>query len=170
MNISMYYASIPHFIRMLGNLKAILEKAAAHVEAKKIDPAALITFRFYPDMFAFARQVQSTSDIAKGCAARLSGTESPKYEDNESSFPELIARMDKTIAYLKTFKPEQIDGSEEREVTLNSPRGPLKFNGQQYLLHFALPNFDFHVTTAYNILRHNGVEIGKFDYLGAGRG
>lgn len=166
MNISMYYASIPHFIRMLGNLKTILEKAAAHVEAKKIDPAALIKFRLYPDMFTFARQVQSTSDISKGCAARLSGTEPPKYEDTESTFPELIARLDKTIAYLKTFKPEQIDGSEEREVTLNSPRGPIKFKGQQYLLHFALPNFGFHATTAYNILRHNGVEIGKFDYLG----
>ncbi len=113
--------------------------------------------------------MQSASDIAKGCAARLSGGDPPKYEDKESTFPELIARVDKTIAYLNTFKPEQIDGSEEKAITLNTPRGPLNFKGQQYLLHFALPNFHFHVTTAYDILRHNGVELGKMDYLGAPR-
>lgn len=169
MNISMYYASVPPFVSMLGNLKSILEKAAAHTEAKKIEPAALINFRLYPDMFPFVRQVQSASDVAKGCAARLAGIEPPKFEDTESTFAELIARMDKTIAFLKTLKPEQLDGSEEREITMNSPRGALKFKGQRYLLHFALPNFYFYATTAYDILRHNGVEIGKFDYLGAPR-
>lgn len=166
MTISMYQASVPVFSRMLGNLRAILEKGAAHAEAKKFDPAILVQSRLAPDMFALARQVQSVSDTAKGCAARLAGIDPPKFEDTESDFPQLLARIDKTLAFLKTVTPAQVDGSEERQITLNTPRGKLEFKGLQYLLGFALPNFMFHVTTAYNILRHNGVELGKLDYLG----
>ncbi len=167
MTISMYQASVPAFIRMLGNLKGILEKGAAHAEAKKFDPAVLINSRLYPDMFPLSRQVQIATDNAKGCPSRLAGIDPPKYEDTESTFPELYARIDKTIAFLKTFKPDQIDGSEEKPIMLSTPRGILNFRGQTYLLDFVLPNFHFHVTTAYNILRHNGVELGKTDYLGA---
>lgn len=166
MNISMYQASIPVLIRTLSNLRAILVKGAAHAETKKIEPAVLLGSRLFPDMFALTRQVQIATDMAKGCAARLSGVEPPKYDDTESSFADLLARIDKTVAYLKTFKPEQIDGTEDRDVTLNTPRGPLNFKGMPYLLYFLLPNIYFHVTTAYNLLRHNGVELGKLDYLG----
>lgn len=167
MTISMYQASVPAFIRMLDTLKGILEKGAAHAEAKKFDPAVLINSRLYPDMFPLSRQVQIATDNAKGCPSRLAGIDPPKYEDTESTFPERYARIDKTIAFLKTFKPDQIDGSEEKPIMLSTPRGTLNFRGQAYLLDFVLPNFHFHVTTAYNILRHNGVELGKTDYLGA---
>ena len=166
MKLSMYQASIPVFIRMLGNLSAILAKGAAHAEAKKIDPSVLVNSRLYPDMFALARQVQIASDTAKGAAARLAGMEPPSYDDNEKTFPELIARLDKTVEYLKTLKPEQIDGSEERAVNLKVGGQPMTFPGLTFLLQRALPNLYFHTTTAYNILRHNGVEVGKKDYLG----
>lgn len=166
MQISMYQASVPRFMNMLGNLAAILEKAAAHAEAKKIDPAVLVNARLFPDMFPLARQVQIATDGAKGCAARLAGLEPPRYEDNEASLPELIARLRKTIDYLASFKPEQIDGSEERVVTMKFRDGTKTFVGLPYLLDYVLPNFYFHVTTAYAILRHNGVELGKQDYLG----
>ncbi len=166
MSISMYQASIPVMLRSLGNLRAILVKAAAHAEAKKIEPAALLNSRLYPDMFSLVRQVQAVSDMAKSCASRLAGLEPPKFEDNETSFADLLARIDKTVAHLKTFKSEQIDGSEERAIELKTPRGPMNFTGMPYLLYFLLPNFFFHVTTAYGILRHNGVELGKMDYLG----
>lgn len=166
MTISMYQASVPVFIRMLNNLIAILEKAAAHAEARKIDPAVLLASRLYPDMFALTRQVQIVSDTAKGCAARLAGMEPPVYEDKETTFPELIERLRKTIAYLNTFKPGQIDGSEEREVTLKVRDSTLTLDGLTFLLNRALPNLYFHVSTAYGILRHNGIEIGKKDYLG----
>lgn len=166
MSISMYQASVPVMLRSLNNLRAILVKAAAHAEAKKIDPAVLLQSRLYPDMFPLVRQVQTVSDMAKSCASRLAGLEPPKYEDTETTFTDLLARIDKTIAHLKTFKSEQIDGSEERAVELKTPRGPINFKGLQYLLYFLLPNFYFHVTTAYGILRHNGVELGKMDYLG----
>lgn len=165
--LSMYSASVPAFIRMLGNLRAILEKGAAHAAAKKFDPAVLVNGRLAPDMFALARQIQIATDAVKGCVSRLAGVEIPKYEDTEATLPDLIARLDKTIAYVKTFKPAQIDGTEEKAIVIKSPRGDLNFNGQQYLVHFVLPNLYFHVTTAYNILRHNGVEIGKQDYLGS---
>ncbi|MEK6805968.1 MAG: DUF1993 family protein [Pseudomonadota bacterium] len=165
--ISMYYASAPVFIRMLGNLRAILEKGAAHAAAKKFDPSVLLQGRLAPDMFALPRQVQIATDAVKGCMSRLAGEEVPKYEDKEATIPELIARIDKTIEHVKTFKPSQIDGTEEKAIVIKSPRGDLNFNGQQYLLHFVLPNLYFHVTTTYNILRHNGVEIGKLDYLGS---
>lgn len=166
MKISMYQASVPVLKRMLGNLAGILQKGAAHAEAKKIDPAVLVASRLYPDMFALARQVQIASDTAKGCAARLAGAEVPKYEDNEATFPELMVRIRKTIAFLDTFKPEQIDGTEDNSITLQMRSGDLNFTGLSYLLNFAMPNFYFHVTTAYDILRHNGVEVGKNDFLG----
>ena len=166
MAISMYQASVPTFIRMLNNLTGVLAKGASHAEARKIDPAVLVNSRLFPDMFPLTRQVQIATDNAKGGAARLAGLEPPKYEDNESSFPELIARIDKTVAYLKTFKPEQIDGSEERTITLKLGKETLTFQGLPYLLNRVLPNIYFHSVTAYNILRHNGVDVGKKDYLG----
>lgn len=164
MTISMYQASAPAFIRMLNNLAAILEKAAAHADAKTIDPAVLLNTRLYPDMFPLVRQVQIATDTAKGCAARLAGREPPRYQDNEASFAALLARIRKTIAYLDTAKPAEIDGSEERTINLKVRDGTLTFTGLAYLLHFALPNFYFHVTTAYGILRHCGVELGKTDF------
>jgi uncharacterized protein len=166
MKISMYQASVPMFIRMLNNLAAILDKGAAHAEAKKIDPSVLINARLYPDMLPLARQIQIAGDSAKGAAARLAGLEPPKYEDTEASFSDLKGRIQKTISYLNTLKPEQIDGSEERAVTLPIRGQPVTFQGLPYLLNHAVPNFYFHVTTAYDILRHCGVEIGKADFLG----
>lgn len=166
MSISMYVASVPPILRSLTNLRAILEKAAAHAEAKKIDPSVLVNARLYPDMFPLSRQVQIATDTAKGAVSRLAGAEPPKYEDNESTFPELLARLDKTIALLESFKPEQIDGSEDRTITLPMRDRTLTFKGLPYLLDYVLPNVYFHVATAYGILRHNGVEIGKKDFLG----
>ena len=166
MPISMYRASVPPFLRALTNLRTILEKTAAHAEAKKIDPAVLCNTRLYPDMFPLLRQVQIATDNAKGATARLAGVEPPKYEDNESSLPDLFARIDKTIAYLETFKAAQIDGSEEKTISLPARDRTLTFLGMPYLLDFALPNFYFHVAAAYAILRHCGVEIGKQDFLG----
>jgi uncharacterized protein len=166
MKMSMYEASIPLFLHTLENLKAILQKGAAHAEAKKFDPGNLVSSRLAPDMLNFARQVQIASDAAKGAAARLTGTEPPKFEDTETTLPELIARVDKTIGYLRGFTPAQFEGSDERIVTIKIPSGAVSFPGVQFLRHWALPNFFFHVTTAYNLLRHNGVEIGKADFLG----
>ncbi len=166
MTLSMYQASVPVFIRMLNNLAAILEKAAAHCEARKIDPAALLSYRLYPDMFAFARQVQVATDHARNGAARLAGTEAPEMEKTEQSFAELIERVRRTVAYLEGLKPEQIDGSEDREITIRRGQTTNIYRGLDYLLNRTLPNFYFHVTTAYDILRHNGVELGKRDYLG----
>jgi len=166
MTISMYQASVPVFIRMLNNLAAILEKAAAHCAARKIDPAVLINYRLYPDMFAFARQVQVACDHARNGAARLAGMEAPRLENGEQTFAELGARVRDTIAYLETFAPAQIDGSEAREVVVRRGETVNTYPGLDYLLNRSLPNFYFHVTTAYDILRHNGVELGKRDYLG----
>jgi hypothetical protein len=166
MSISMYLASLPPILRTLTNLRAILEKAAAHADAKKIDPSILVNARLYPDMLSLSRQVQIATDISKGAASRLAGLEPPKYEDNESTFPELLARIDKTIALLDTFKPGQIDGSEDKTITLPMHERTITFKGMPYLLDFVLPNIYFHVTTAYAILRLNGVEIGKQDFLG----
>jgi hypothetical protein len=166
MAISMYQASVPVFVRMLQNLVVIVEKGAAHAEAKKIEPAVLINSRLYPDMLPFVKQIQIATDMAKGCAARLAGQEPLKFEDNETTFPELVARIQKTITYLNTFTREQIDGTEEKSITLQMRTGPLTFAGMPYLLNFAYPNFYFHVTTAHDILRHCGVEVGKWDFLG----
>jgi hypothetical protein len=166
MNISMYQASAPRFVNTLKNLSSILDKAQAHADAKKIDPRVLTAARLFPDMFAMSRQVQSACDTAKGAVARLAGVEVPAHEDTEQTFEELKARIAKTIAFINTIKPAQVDGSEDREVVLKFRSGEVKFKGMQYLLGQALPNFYFHVTTAYNILRHNGVEVGKKDYIG----
>jgi uncharacterized protein len=166
MTISMYQASAPRFVNMLRNLSALIEKADAHGAAKKIDPAALTAFRLYPDMFPFTRQVQIACDTAKGAVARLAGIEIPKHEDVEQTFAELKSRIAKTIDFIESVKPERVDGSEEKEIVLPMRSGERRFKGMQYLLGFAYPNFYFHVTTAYNILRHNGVEIGKADFIG----
>jgi hypothetical protein len=166
MPISMYQVSVPVFIRMLENLAHIIEKGAAHADARKIEPAVLINYRLYPDMLPLSKQIQIATDMAKGCAARLAGQEPVKFEDNEASFPDLLARIAKTVDYLKTFQPAQIDGTEEKSITLQMRTGPLSFTGLKYLLEFAHPNFYFHVTTAHDILRHCGVELGKWDFLG----
>ncbi len=166
MTISMYQALLPVSIRTLNNLTNILEKGSAYAETKKIDPSVLINSRLSPDMFPLSKQVQIASDIVNRGAARLGGIEPPKFEDNETTFPQLIDRIQKTISYLNTFKPEQIDGSEEREITLQMRDNTLSFQGMPFLLYFVLPNLYFHVTTAYDILRHCGVELGKEDFLG----
>ncbi|MFW9261270.1 DUF1993 domain-containing protein [Nostoc sp. CALU 546] len=166
MTISMYQASIPVSIRALNNLANILEKGAAYAENKKIDPNVLINSRLSPDMLPLSKQVQIASDIVNRGAARLAGVEAPKFEDNETTFGQLIDRIHKTISQLNTFKPEQIDGSEEKEITLQMRDNTASFQGMPYLLYFVLPNLYFHVTTAYDILRHCGVELGKQDFLG----
>ena len=166
MSISMHRASAPVFIRALTNLKTILQKGEAHAEAKKFKPEVLLNDRLCPDMFPLIRQVQIATDMSKGCAARLAGVDVPKYEDTEASFGELYARIDKTVEFLKSIKAEQIDGSEGRDITLPSPRGTMEFKGLDYLLGFVTPNLYFHCTTAYAILRHNGVELGKMDFIG----
>lgn len=167
MSNAMYDHSIPVFAKMLGNLAAILDKAAKHCEAAKLDPNALLGFRLFPDMFPLTRQVQIATDQAKGGAARLAGVEIPKFEDNEKSFDDLKARIAKTIAFLDGLKPEQLANSAGREVTLPIGGNPFTFKGEWYLKHFVMPNLYFHVTTAYNILRHNGVALGKRDFIGA---
>jgi hypothetical protein len=168
MAITMYQASVPVFIKLLANLKAILEKTAAHAAAKKIEEAVFVNARLYPDMLPLSAQVQIASDSARGAMARLSGAEPPAIEDNEKTLAELIARIDTTIAYLRTFKAEQLDGTETRQITRKLRGNPVTFSGVDYLLTFAMPNFYFHVTTTYAILRHNGVELGKGDFLGLG--
>lgn len=166
MKISMYQASAPRFANMLKNLGAILDKAQAHAEAKKIDPLALTSARLFPDMFPFSRQVQIACDAAKGAVARLAGVEPPKHDDFETTFDELKARIAKTIDFVSSVGAAQIDGSEEKEIVLKLGGREVRYVGLQYLLGQALPNFYFHVSTAYNILRHNGVEVGKRDYIG----
>ena len=167
MTISMYQASVPVFIRMLTNLKGVLQKGAAHAQAKKFDESVLINARLSPDMFPLIKQVHIATDFARGTGARLSGAEPPSYEDNEKSLAELIARVERSIEYLRTLKPAAIDGSETREIVRPVRGEPKKFTGINYLLQFALPNFYFHTTTAYAILRHNGIDLGKSDFIGA---
>jgi len=167
MTLSMYQAAIPPLSHSLSNLISILHKAADHAEAKKIDPAVLINSRLYPDMFPLSRQIQIASDVARRGVARLAGVEAPSIEDNEVSFADLSNRLQETIAYLKTFTPDQIDGTESKSISLPIGTETMTFEGQPFLLYFVLPNVYFHVTTAYNILRHCGVEIGKRDFLGA---
>lgn len=166
MSLSMYQASVPVFVQMLTALSGVLDKAAAHCTARKIDPAVLLGMRLYPDMFALLRQVQIAADFAKNTAARIAGVEPKKFEDNEKTFEELKARIAATLDYVKSFTPAQIDGSEDRDVTITMRGQPVTFKGQPYLLSFAMPNFYFHTTTAYAILRHAGVEIGKRDFVG----
>jgi uncharacterized protein len=165
-SISMYNASAPRLANALKNLSAILDKAVAHAEARKIDPTVLLQARLYPDMLPLLRQVQIASDNAKGCVARLAGLEVPRYEDSEKSFDELKARIAKTLDFVASVRPEQIDGTEDRDITLKLGPREVQFKGLQYLCGFVLPNFYFHVTTAYDILRHNGVELSKSDFIG----
>ncbi len=166
MTISMYQASVPVFTKTLTALKATLEKAAHHAEMRKIDPTVLLQCRLYPDMFNLTRQVQIATDFARVTAARLAGTEPPSFEDKEASFPDLLARVERTLDYLRTIKAAQVDGSEGREIVRPIRGEPHHFTGINYLLQFALPNFFFHAATAYAILRHNGVELGKADFIG----
>lgn len=167
MSLSMYQATVPVYVRMLQNLSAILDKAAANAEARKFDAAILVNARLAPDMFAFSRQVQIVTDNAKGSVARLAGIEIPKYDDTETTLDELKARIAKTIAFIQSVPASQIDGSEDRDIVLKVRGNDLHLKGQPYLLTFALPNFYFHLVTAYDILRHQGVDIGKPDYLGS---
>ena len=166
MTISMYQASVPRFANTLKNLSAILGKAQAHCEARKIDPLVLTAARLYPDMFALARQVQITCDTAKGAMARLAGVENPKHEDTEKTFEELQARIARTLAFVESFKAAQIDGTEDKTIEIKLGPTEVKWRGMQYLLGFALPNFYFHAATAYGILRHSGVELVKRDFIG----
>lgn len=166
MTISMYQASAPVFARRLATLKAVLAKGAAHAAAKKIDESVFINARLYPDMLPLKAQVYIATDTARGAVARLAGSEPPKWEDIETTFAELGARVDRAIEAVNSFTPAQIDGSEGRAITRPVRGEPKTFTGINYLLQHAMPNFYFHVTTAYAILRSNGVEVGKYDYIG----
>ena len=166
----MHSASVPVLTQMLSALSDVLKKAEAHATEKNIDADAYLGARLFPDMFPLARQVQIATDMAKGGAARLAGVEIPSFPDTESSFPELQERLTRTIAFLKSIKPALMEGSEQREVNLQMRMGAVSFTGQYYLLSWVMPNVYFHVTTAYNILRHNGVELGKWDFLGKAPG
>ena len=165
MPLSMYQASIPVLMRGLKNLSAVLRKGEAHPGG-----AALVEARLAPDMYTLVGQIQRASDTSKGCAARLAGIAPPSFPDEEKTFADLQARIDKTIAFLQSVKPAQIDGSENKPIEFKAGPTTLKFTGESYLLGFVLPNFFFHATTAYDILRHKGVALGKLDYLGAGEG
>jgi uncharacterized protein len=167
MPLSMFDSSVPIFVKTLSNLKAILEKGAAHAKAKKIEEMVLLGARLFPDMFPLASQVQIATDMARGGAARLAGGEPPKFEDNEKTFAELVARVDRTLAYVKSLSKAQFDGGETRPITRPVRGQPHTFTGTNYLQQFILPNLYFHTTTTYAILRHNGVELGKADYIGA---
>jgi hypothetical protein len=167
MTFSMYSASAPVFKQILNSLSAIVDKAEAHATEKKIDPAALLQARLFPDMFPFIRQVQIAADFAKGSAARLGGVEVPKYEDDEVSFADLKARIAKTVAFIDSVPQDGIEASAQRDITTGSGEKTKQWKGQLYLLHYALPHFFFHATTAYDILRHNGVDIGKKDFIGS---
>jgi hypothetical protein len=167
-SISMYQATVPVFDQVLASLASILAKGETHARTKGFEPAVLVNARLAPDMFPLARQVQIATDVVKGCAARLSDREPPSWPDTESSFPELAARVQKARDYLAGFAPDQLDGTQDKRVSLKIRGDTHEFRGLDYLQQFVLPNLYFHVTTAYNILRHNGVELGKRDFLGAG--
>jgi uncharacterized protein len=167
MTISMYQASVPAFTRALNNLAAILEKGAAHAQARKIDETVLLNSRLFPDMFPLVRQVQIATDTARSGAGRLAGAEFPAYEDKEATFQELGLRIRNTVEYLQSLKAAQIDGGEDKTISWQSRSSTKSMQAQPYLLSHLLPNIHFHVTTAYAILRHNGVELGKTDFTGA---
>lgn len=166
MTISMYQASVPRFVNILGNLSNILDKTQAHIDAKKLSDASLTSFRLFPDMLPMATQVQIACDTAKGVVARLAGVDIPAFEDNEKTIAELKARVAKTLAFIQTITPEQIDGTEDKAIVTKRGEKETHYKGMQFLLGHAIPNFYFHITTAYAMLRHNGVEIGKRDFLG----
>ena len=166
MAISMSSASLPVFRTMLGNLSHLLEKGQAYAQARKFDPQVLVTYRLAPDMLPFSRQIQIACDAAKNGVARISGVEAPKFEDNEATFDELRARIAKTLSWLDTVPAAKLDGTEDKEITFPVGRESTRtMKGEAYLKHWVLPNLFFHVTTAYAILRHNGVDLGKGDYL-----
>ena len=166
MTISMYQASVPRFVSILGNLSNILDKAQAHVDAKKLSDASLTAFRLFPDMLPMTTQIQIACDAAKGVVSRLSGVEAPVFEDNENTIAELKARVVKTIAFIQTVSAAQIDGTEDKDIVVKRGEKETHYKGMQFLLGHAIPNLYFHISTAYAILRHNGVEIGKRDFLG----
>jgi hypothetical protein len=166
MSVSLYDLSIPVFTLSLSNLSAILDKAASYSEAKKIDPKVMPQSRLIADMLPLSAQIQIACDTAKGAAARLAGVEAPKHEDNETTLAELKARVGKTLDFIKGIKAEQLQGAESREIVLQFPNATLKFNGKNYLANFVIPNLFFHVTMAYALLRKNGVDLGKRDFLG----
>jgi hypothetical protein len=167
MTVSMYKISVPIFVQFLTSLSAVLDKAASHCEAKKIEPAALLNARFFPDMFPLVRQVRAATDHAVNCTARLAGAEPPAFAGNEASFADLKARLTKAIDFVRGFKAAQIDGTEDKAIKITFPSGATRdFTGQSLLLNNSLPNFYFHCTTAYDILRHCGVELGKRDFMG----
>jgi uncharacterized protein len=166
MSISMHSASVPIFVRMLGNLSQWLDKAEAHAAARQFDPAVLLGARLAPDMLPLSKQIQIACDTAKFGVARLAGVDAPKFDDTETTIAELRERVRKTVDFVQSVAAGQVDGSEQREVTVPRRAGPLRLAGETYLKHYALPNFFFHVTTTYALLRHDGVELGKSDYLG----
>ena len=166
MSLSMYQASIPALVQMLNNLSAILDKAEAHAQDRKIEPEVLLNYRLAPDMLPFIRQIQIAADLAKGAAARLAGVEVPKHDDTDKTFAVLMSRIINTVAFVQSIQPTYIDGSEGREINLTLGEHKMNFKGQPYLVHFVLPNFYFHCTTAYDILRLCGVELGKRDFIG----
>ncbi|HEY6921229.1 MAG TPA: DUF1993 domain-containing protein [Methyloceanibacter sp.] len=166
MSFGMYAASVPTFLHMLKNLTAILEKAEAFAKERDIEPEVLVNWRLAPDMLPLANQIQIAADFAKGTTARLAGAQVPSYPDEETTLAELKARIAKTVKFVEGFKPKDIDGSETRDITLTVGGQEMRFKGEPYLVHFALPNFYFHVTTAYDILRRCGVDIGKRDFIG----
>lgn len=167
MSFSMYSASIPVFRQILGSLHSILDKAEVYVEEKKLDPNALLQFRLFPDMLPFTRQIQIAADFAKGAGARLAGADVPAYEDTEKTIGELKLRIQRTLAFLDSLPRQAIEDSAQRALTTGSGEKTKHWVGQEYLAHYALPHFYFHATTAYNILRHNGLEIGKKDFIGS---
>ena len=166
MTLSMYQASVPRFVNILGNLSNILDKAQAHIDAKKIADASLTAYRLFPDMLPMTTQVQIACDAAKGVVARLAGVAIPAFDDNEATLADLKARVAKTIAFIQTITPAQIDGTEDKEIVIKRGEKETHYKGMQFLLGHAIPTVYFHVATTYNILRHNGVEIGKRDFLG----
>ncbi len=167
MSLSMYQASVPAFLKMLGNLTAILDKGEAYAAERKLDETVLLNWRLAPDMYPLMRQIQIAADFAKGTTARLAGAEVPKYDDTEKTFADIKQRIAKTAKFVEGFKAADIDGSEQRDISITVGGQELNFKGEPYLVHFALPNFYFHATTAYDILRACGVGIGKRDFIGA---
>lgn len=167
MTLNMYQASVPVMLQMFGSITAVLDKAAAQAAERKIDPTVLVNARLAPDMLPLSGQIQIMTDQAKGCAARLAGIDIPSYADTEKTIDELKARIAKTVDFVKSLTPDRINGAEDREVTLKIGGNDLKLKGSQYFFHFFLPNFYFHATTAYDILRHNGIQIGKRDFIGS---
>jgi hypothetical protein len=162
----MYSVAVPTLVQILGSLVTVIDKAAAHAAARKIDPAVLMGYRLAPDMFAFSRQIQIATDQAKGCVARLAGVAVPSYPDTETNLEELKARVVRTIDFIQSFTADQIDGSEERAISFKAGAAEMNFTGERYVAHWVFPNFLFHATTAYDILRHAGVELGKRDFIG----